>query len=115
MVKLMWFFKRKDGVSLDEFRRWWVEHHAKLVSERQKPHLRRYVVNVRTGDDELHGRPATPSEWDGCAEQWFDDEAAVKGAYDLPPDPSFRADVMAHVGKVERIVVVENEIKVLGR
>ena len=53
MVKVMWFLKRADHLTLEEFSRWWLEEHALDVAHHQSPHLRRYVVNVRTEDSGL--------------------------------------------------------------
>ena len=109
MVKVMWFLKRAEHLSLEEFRRWWLEKHCHDVARAQAPYLKRYVVNVRTPTDELAGRPANDSEWDGIAEQWFEDEAAFNAAYS-GPSPT-RPDTMAHTSRLERLIVYEAEIE----
>jgi hypothetical protein len=108
MIKVMWFLKRAEHMSLEEFRRWWLEEHCFDVARAQAPYLKRYLVNVRTQNDDLAGRPATESEWDGVAEQWFEDEAAFNAAYGRP-SPT-RADTLAHTSRLERLIVEECEI-----
>jgi hypothetical protein len=108
MIKVMWFLKRAENLSLEEFRRWWLESHCHDVARAQAPYLKRYVVNVRIDDDQLAGKPATESEWDGIAEQWFEDEAAFNAAYGKP-SPT-RPDTLAHTSRLERIVVTEHEV-----
>jgi uncharacterized protein (TIGR02118 family) len=44
MVKQMLAFKRKPGMTFDEFKKYYIENHAPLV-ERVMPDLRKYVVN----------------------------------------------------------------------
>jgi len=44
MIKVLSMMKRKEGMSLDEFRRWLTEEHVKLA--RQIPGLEKFVVNI---------------------------------------------------------------------
>jgi hypothetical protein len=107
MVKVTWFLKRAEHLSLDEFRRWWLDKHCYDVARAQAPHLRRYVVNVRVEDD-LPGKTTSETQWDGIAEQWFDDEEAFRAAYS-GPSPT-RADTLTHTSRFERLIVTEHEI-----
>ncbi|MFN8830896.1 MAG: EthD domain-containing protein [Labrys sp. (in: a-proteobacteria)] len=114
MVKVMWFLKRAEHLSLAEFRAWWLDH-MHLVASLQRPHLKRYVVNVRVDDDELPSRPGDPFDWDGCAEQWFEDEAAFNVAYArATPSPS-RVDTLKHTSRFARMVVSEHEVPLYGQ
>lgn len=111
MIKVMWFLKRAEHLSLAEFRDWWLNHHAADIAADQKPHLKRYKVDVRIDDDTPFeaGRPGTDSPWDGIAEQWFasvEDYTAVYGRAVRPT----RADTLAHTSRFERMVVDETEI-----
>jgi len=110
MVKVLWFLKRADHLTLEEFRRWWLEEHAPEIAADQRPHLKRYIVRVRSDDSALAaGRPADDSPWDGIAEQWFEtaeDYQAVYGRKDRPT----RADTLAHTSRFERLVVEDFEI-----
>ena len=107
MIKVMWFLKRAGHLTLDEFRTWWLERHAPDIMADQAPYLKKYVVDVRVGDESgLAGRPDGEPEWDGIAEQWFeteDDYNAVYGRADRPT----RADTLAHTSAFGRMVVRE--------
>lgn len=114
MIKVMWFLKRAEHLTLAEFRTWWLENHVHMITDLQKPHLSRYVVNVRRDPDDLPGKPAAECDWDGCAEQWFETEEDFRAVYGRStPSPS-RADTLKHVSRFERLVVEETEIPVLG-
>jgi hypothetical protein len=110
MVKVMWFLKRAPHLSLEEFRAWWLEHHAADIAADQSPYLRRYVVDVRVADDApFAGRPAGECPWDGIAEQWFDSIEDYNAVYGRKERPT-RADTLAHTSAFERLVVEEHEI-----
>jgi hypothetical protein len=51
MIKVMWFLKRAEHLTLAEFRSWWLEEHVMDIAADQKPYLKRYVVDVRIDDD----------------------------------------------------------------
>ena len=108
MIKVMWFLKRAEHLTLDEFRTWWVERHAHDIRADQAPHLDRYVVNVRENEDTLTGKPSEEPEWDGVAEQWFADDAAFDAVYSRQDRPT-RADTLAHTSRFQRLVVREWE------
>ena len=110
MIKVMWFLKRADHLTLDEFREWWVERHALDIRDDQAPYLARYVVNVRENEDTLTGKPADEPEWDGVAEQWFADEGAFDAVYSRSERPT-RADTLAHTSRFQRLVVREWEVE----
>lgn len=109
MIKVMWFLKRADGLSLDEFRDWWLNRHALDVAHHQKPHLKRYIVDIRAEDDNWAGGTSDAFDWDGVAEQWFDDQAGYDAVYNDGPSPT-RADTLAHTSRFARLVVTEHSI-----
>jgi uncharacterized protein (TIGR02118 family) len=84
MLKLVFCLRRRPELSREEFDRYWREHHAPLV-RRVAPALgvRRYV-QVRTLDspvtDALRAPRGAPEPFDGVAELWWDDDAALTGA-----------------------------------
>lgn len=82
MVKIVSFFKRLPGVSVEEFQTHWRTRHAELVV--RLPGLRRYVQNHTLPSGYARKEP----DFDGVAEAWFDDTAAlrVSGA-----SPEYRA------------------------
>lgn len=103
MVKVVFGARKRPDLSLDEFRGYWLTEHAALG--RQIPGLRRYVISFPVA-----GQPSIPP-YDGLAELWFDDLAAVERRYgtaemqaglaDLPHfldmDTWFRMVVEEHV------------------
>ncbi len=112
MIKVMWFLKRADGLSLEEFRKWWLEDHMPDILEHQKPHLKKYIVDIRVEEDTLPGMPDDGvADWDGIAEQWFEDEVGFAAIYGKPKSPT-RGDTMAHISRFQRLVVRENPIEV---
>ena len=109
MTKIVWLLKKSDHLTTEEFQDWWLNSHAPHA--RQAPGLRRYVINFARPVDDLAGCPATPCEWDGVAEQWFDDDDALNAAYSRPVSGDIRADTMAHVSHLERLIVREIDIE----
>jgi hypothetical protein len=105
MIKVMWLLKRAPHLTHEEFSRWWLERHCFDVARAQAPHLLKYVVNVRAPGDALAGEAEEP-EWDGVAEQWFEDERAYNAAYS-GPSPT-RPDTLAHTSRLMRLVVTEH-------
>jgi hypothetical protein len=110
MIKVMWFLKRAEHLSLAEFRRWWLEEHAPDIVADQKPYLKRYTVDIRVDDDSpLAGRPAHECPWDGIAEQWFETIEDYNAVYSRTNRPT-RADTLANTSAFERMVVEEHAI-----
>ncbi len=111
MIKVMWFLRRAEHLSLAEFRDWWLNHHAADIAADQRPFLKRYKVDVRIDDDSAFGvgRPGTDSPWDGIAEQWFDSVDDYNAVYGRAERPT-RADTLAHTSRFERLVVEEHDI-----
>jgi len=72
MVKMVIFFKRAPGMTIDAFQRHWREAHARLIEK--LPGLRRYVQNHTLAEAYRKGEPA----FDAVAEASFDDTQAMK-------------------------------------
>jgi uncharacterized protein (TIGR02118 family) len=71
VVKLVYCICRKAGLSRDEFIRYWAEVHGPIGA--RIPGLRRLVHSyalAAPGD-------SRPADFDGMAELWFDDLAAI--------------------------------------
>ena len=71
MIKLVYCITKKAGLADEEFFRYWKDVHGPMAA--RIPHLRRLVQSHRMvvpGDKFPHG-------YDGMAELWFDDEAAL--------------------------------------
>ena len=76
MVKLITIFKRKPGISRDEFIRHWQQVHARIAVEDREfwSRVRKYVQNYVTSAGQ---QPA----WDGVVELWFDSPAELDAAF----------------------------------
>lgn len=77
MIKLIALVKRKPGMTLEEFSRYWENKHGPLVA-RVFPGVRKYVQNhpARLPGG---GEPKV----DGVVELWFDDLASFRAASDF--------------------------------
>jgi len=86
MIKLVFTLRRREGMSREEFQRYWREQHAPLVkSHAEALRVRRYVqTHAReTGLDELisASRGSEPGFYDGVAELWWDSIEDLLAAY----------------------------------
>ena len=77
MIKLVYCLRRKPGMSLEEFQKYWLETHADFG--KKIPGVKRYVqVHALSGElAEMMaaGHPAGKNEtFDGVAELWFEEE-----------------------------------------
>ena len=79
MVKLIYCISKKPELSVEEFQSYWRNTHAPIAA--RIPGLRRYVqCHVVPA---LYGREQQPP-FDGAAELWFDDLAAMRAAMQSP-------------------------------
>jgi uncharacterized protein (TIGR02118 family) len=77
MIKLVFTLRRRDGMTREEFQRYWREEHAALVQRHAETlRIRRYVqTHAReTPLDEpiATSREGEPGVYDGVAEVWWD-------------------------------------------
>jgi uncharacterized protein (TIGR02118 family) len=86
MVKMVAFFKRTPGMSVEAFQQYWRTTHAELV--RKLPGIRKYVQSHTLRSGYRKGEPA----YDGVAEVWFDDTNAMRAAAQTPTYAAVRAD-----------------------
>jgi len=86
LVKGVWQLKRKPGMALADFRRYWIDVHGKLGAA--LPGLRRYVQSHLVDEAYLHAEP----RHDGIAQLWFDSPAALAAAFDSAAGKELQAD-----------------------
>jgi uncharacterized protein (TIGR02118 family) len=77
LIKLVFTIRRREGMTREEFQRYWREQHAPLVERHAEAlRIRRYVqTHAReTALDEAlaSSRGAEPGSYDGVAELWWD-------------------------------------------
>ena len=100
MFKAMILLTRREGMTPEDFRRWWVEEHRPLAV--QLPGLRRMVVNIVEGGRDESGI-------DGVSELWLDTQADFEAAYATEIGKAVASDSMAHNRKRVRLLIDERE------
>ena len=86
MVKAVYFFKRKSGMAVEAFQRYWRTRHPDVVTT--LPGIRRYAQSHTLLAGYGRGEPA----FDGIAEVWFDDTAAMHALSGTPAYAAVQAD-----------------------
>ena len=99
MFKAMILLSRREDLTPEDFRRWWLEEHRPLAL--QLPGLRKMVVNIVEAD------PAE-SGVDGISELWFDTQADFEAAYATEIGKAVAADSMGHNRKRVRLLIDEH-------
>jgi uncharacterized protein (TIGR02118 family) len=86
VIKIIYFFKRRPGMSVEDFQAHWRTTHAEIVAA--LPGIRRYVQNHVLPSAYRKGEPAV----DGVAESWFDDTRTLKALAGTPQYAAVLAD-----------------------
>ena len=99
MVKLVFTLRRREGMSREEFQRYWREQHAPIVERHAETlRIRRYVqVHARETpiDDALSASRANePGSFDGVAELWWDSLEDLIAAYSSEPGQAAGAELL---------------------
>jgi len=107
MVKVILLLHRREGMSVEEFRRYWRESHAPLLV--QLPDLQRLVFNY--GQSDATGGVAP---YDGISEDWFESAEAMQAAFSSPAGQAVLADVPNFLdpSKIQMTVVEEDEVEI---
>jgi uncharacterized protein (TIGR02118 family) len=74
VIKLVYCISRKEGMSVEEFSRYWEQVHGPIG--RRIPGLRRLVQSHPV----QHPDGLPPADFDGMAELWFDDLESLERA-----------------------------------
>lgn len=107
MVKLVAFFRRKNGLTPEQFQQHWHTNHAELVV-RQKG-MRRYVQNHTLLSGYERGEP----DYDGVAEAWFDSTEAMKALAPTSEYAAVRADEANFIDPASMGVVLTEEVVIV--
>ncbi|GAB4072004.1 EthD family reductase [Ancylobacter sonchi] len=102
MIKVLSMMKRKEGMSLDEFRHWLTEEHSKL--SQAIPGLDKFIVNIAKTDS-----PDNP--FDSVNELYFADEAAMQAAFGSDAGKASGEDALAHISGRSRLITIEYRLK----
>jgi uncharacterized protein (TIGR02118 family) len=105
VIKLVGLLKRKEGMSVEDFQRYWRDVHGPIMA--RTPGMRRYVQSHAL--PELYGTALDPA-FDGVAEAWFDSLEAYEAARETPEwragGPDARNFMVSAGGLVASEVVV---------
>jgi uncharacterized protein (TIGR02118 family) len=101
MLKVISLMKRREGMSLEEFRNWALEEHPLLG--KKLPGMRHYRMSVLLDDN-----PSLPA--DAVSEFWFDDNAARQAAFATPEGQAAAADAAAHCSSRTHLLTEEKVI-----
>jgi uncharacterized protein (TIGR02118 family) len=99
MLKVMVFLRKRDDLSRDQFREHWRGPHGAIAL--RMPGLRKYVHNHAVAD----GGP-----WDGIAEMWFDDQAAMAAALSSPAAVEAAQDSPNFIAETKLMIVDDIEM-----
>jgi uncharacterized protein (TIGR02118 family) len=103
MVKGVFMLKRKPGLTVDQFRKHWLEVHAPIALREMK--IRRYV-QCHTIDSVYN---FCEPQWDGITHLWFDDEAAAaREMAALPQSAALTEDGARFIGSSTALFAVEH-------
>jgi uncharacterized protein (TIGR02118 family) len=97
-IKIVFCLRRKEGISREEFRRYWLEEHAPRV----KGHaaaigMRRYVQSHALDtplNDAVTGARGAPEAYDGVMEGWWDSEEALLATLSSPEAQAAGRDLL---------------------
>ena len=103
MVKALSFFKRKPGMPVDEFQAYWRTHHPAVVTRLEG--LRRYVQSPTLVAAYRKGEPV----YDGLAEVWFDDTAAMHALRGSPAVAAVQADEARFIDHATMGLIITEE------
>ncbi len=101
MLKVISLMKRREDMSLEEFRRWATEEHPKFGLKLAG--IRRYFMSVVQEDS-----PDLP--YHAVSEFWFDDKEAMVAAFGTPEGKAAAEDAIAHCSVRNRLLTEETTI-----
>lgn len=107
-MKMIFGAKRRQGMSREEFGRYWTTVHAEKA--KRVPGIARYVINLAP---DLSGS-GREMPYDGFAEVWFDDLDAMRMAQRSPELADVLDDEVNLFDLPSRFSVVVNEHVMIG-
>ena len=88
MIKVIFCLRRRPDLSVQEFQRYWLDEHGPLVRSHQAVlGMVRYVqCHTVHGDmtDRFRASRGAPEPYDGVAELWFENWAAIEALAESP-------------------------------
>ena len=109
MVKVVTFLKRKAGMSVEDFQRYWRTRHPEVVV--RLPGVRRYVQSHTLASTYRKGEPV----YDGIAEVWAEDTDALRAMTRSPENAKVQADEAQFIDRATMgFLVTEEQVVVEG-
>ncbi len=109
MVKVVTFLKRKSGMSVEDFQRYWRTRHPEVVV--RLPGVRRYVQSHTLASSYGKGEPV----YDGIAEVWADGTDALRAMTRSPENAKVQADEAQFIDRgTMGFLVTEEQVVVDG-
>ena len=103
MVKVITFLKRKAGLPVEEFQRYWRDRHPEAVL--RLPGVRRYVQSHTLPSMYGTGEPI----YDGIAEVWADDTGTLRAMTKSPHHPALEEDEARFIDRSSMGVVITED------
>ena len=103
MVKVITFVKRKAGMPVEEFQGYWRTRHPEVVT--RLPGVRRYVQSHTLLATYGTGEPP----YDGIAEVWADDTAALRAMTQSPHHAAVQADEARFIDRASMGVIITED------
>ena len=110
LIKGVYQLQHRDGMSVEEFRKYWIDVHGNLGSK--LPGLRRYVQSHVVDEAYMYARPY----FDGVAQLWFDNADSMRAAFDSPAGKALAADGPKFIDmSALRMFVAQEHVVIPGR
>src|SRR6266508_968740 len=103
MVKAVAFFKRRAGMAVEEFQAYWRTRHPEVVTQLSGVH--RYVQSHTRLAAYRNGEPV----YDGIAELWFEDAAAMRALRDTPEMVSVQTDEARFIDRSKMGLIITDD------
>ncbi len=103
MVKVVAFFRRRPGMAVEDFQTYWRTRHPEVVTKLAG--VRRYVQSHTRQAAYRQGEPV----YDGIAELWFDDTAAMHALRDTPEMAAVQADEARFIDRSTMGLIITEE------
>jgi uncharacterized protein (TIGR02118 family) len=103
MVKAVTFFKRRAGMAVDEFQAYWQTRHPEVVTKLSG--VCRYVQSHTRVAAYRNGEPV----YDGLAEVWFDNTAAMHALRDTPEMAAIQTDEAQFIDRATMGLIITEE------
>lgn len=109
MVKIVIFFKRKSGMSVEDFQNHWRTTHADIIV--RLPGIRRYVQSHVLASAYRKSEPV----YDAVAESYFDDTQAMKALAKMPEYAAVLADEPNFIDRASMASIITDEYVIKDR